>query len=206
MTCQEFWSLMQASPAPGPQADGTPADRLLLDHISGCVSCADLMERQRALRAGLRRMAAEQAGLKAPASVEAALLRQFRAHAGSADTPARAGLGWLGMLTGKTLAAALATAALAAILVSYRAPLSRVLAPSPSEVEDAAYLDSGFVPLPFAGEAPPNGEADVVRVEVSRATLVALGVPMADQATGGTVEAELVLGLGGMPQAVRVIE
>ena len=206
MTCQEFWGRIQESPAPSPQADRTPPDRLLVDHMRGCVSCADLMERQRALRAGLRRMAAEQASLRAPATLEAALLRQYRAHAGHAATPARAGFGWLGILTGRTLAAALATVALAAILVSYRAPLSRVLAPSPSEVEDAAYLDSGFVPLPFAGEAAPNGEADVVRVEVSRSTLVALGVPLADQATGGTVEAELMLGLGGMPQAVRVIE
>src|SRR5262249_15114248 len=100
MTCQEFWSLMQESPAPGPRRDATPAD-LLLDHMRGCISCADLMQRQRALRAGLRRMATEQAGLKAPASVETTLLRQFRAHAGSAHTPVRAGLGWQGMLTGR---------------------------------------------------------------------------------------------------------
>jgi hypothetical protein len=161
------------------------------------------MEAQRALQAGLRRMAAEQADLKAPGRVEAALLRRFRAHA---PTPARAVLPWLGPLAGRTLAAVLATAALAAVLVSYRAPLSRLLRPSPSEVEDAAYPDSGFVPLPYAGGAAPNAEAAVVRVEMPRSTLVALGAPLADQTTAGTVEAELLLGPGGMPQAVRVIE
>lgn len=203
MTCQEFWSRMPELTALDPQADGSPADRLLVQHMRGCASCAALIDRQDALRAGLRRMALEQAGLGAPARLEAALLRQFRAHAGRTQTPA--GMAWLGTLTGKTLAAALATAALAAVLIWYRAPFSRVLPPSPPEIEEAADLDSGFVPLPYAGGAP-NAEAAVVRVEVPRSTLVALGVPMADQATGGTVEAELVLGLGGRPQAVRVIE
>jgi hypothetical protein len=205
MTCQEFWSRMPELTALDPQADGSPADRSLDQHMRGCTSCAALVDRQDPLRAVLRRMALEQAGLRAPARLEAALLAQFRAHAGRSQTPARARLAWLGTLTGKTLAAALATAALAAVLVWYRAPSSRILQPSPSEVEDAAYLESGFVPLPYAGGAP-NAEAAVVRVEVPRSTLVALGVPLADQAAGGTVEAELLLGLGGMPQAVRVVE
>jgi hypothetical protein len=207
MTCQEFWSRLQESPALLREGDGTAADRVFFEHTRGCGSCAGLMARQRALQAGLRRIAAEQAGLGAPARVETALLRQFRVHAGRAHAPAWASLAWLGTLTGRTLAAATATAVLAAVLVSYRVPLSRVLLPpSPSEVEDAASVDSGFVPLPYAGGDAPNAEAAVVRVEMPRSTLVALGVPLADQATSGTVEAELLLGPGGMPQAVRVIE
>jgi hypothetical protein len=138
--------------------------------------------------------------------MEAAVLRQFRAHAGRVQAPARVGFAWWGTLRGRTVAAALATAALAAFLVFYRAPLSGVLPPSPSEVEDAAYLDSGFVALPYAGGAAPNAEGAVVRVEVPSSTLVTLGVPLGDQVTGGTVQAELLLGPGGMPQAVRVIE
>ena len=206
MTCQEFWSRIQESRALLPQADGTPADRLLLEHMRDCTCCSDLMKRQRALQSGLRRIAAEQAGLRAPARVEAALLREFRAYAGRAHAPAREGSAWWGTLRGRTVAAALATAALAAMLVFFSAPLSRILPASPSEVEDAAYLDSGFVPLPYSGGAAPNADGAVVRVEVPSSTLVALGVPLGDQATGGTVEAELLLGPGGMPQAVRVIE
>lgn len=205
MTCQEFWTGTQDLPDL-PLAEGTSGDRLLVEHMQSCVSCAALMERQRALQAGLTRMAAEQAELRAPAHVEAALLRQFRAHSGRGRYRIRAGLAWLGDVRGKTLAAALATAALAALLVSYRAPLLRLLPPSATEVEDASYLDSGFVPLPYAGGTAPNSEAAVVRVEMPRSTLVTLGVPLADQATGETVEAELLLGPGGMPQAVRVIE
>jgi len=206
MTCREFWSRMPELTPLDPHVDGSPADRLLVQHMRGCASCAALIDRQDALRAGLRRMALEQAGLGAPARLEAALLRQFRAHAGRTQTPARAGMAWLGTLTGKTLAAAFVSAALAAVLVWYRAPSARILPPSPSEAEEAADLDSGFLPLPYAGGAAPNAETAVVRVEVPRSTLVALGVPLADQATGGTVEAELVLGLGGRPQAVRVVE
>jgi len=212
MTCQEFWSQLQESPALLREADGTSADRVLFEHMRGCGPCADLVKRQRALQAGLQRIAAEQACLKTPATVEAALLREFRAHAGHAHTPGRTGLLWLGRLTpgtltGRALAAAMVTAALAVVVMSYRAPLSRVLLPpSPAEVEEAAYVDSGFVPLPYAGGAVPNAEAAVVRVEVPSSTLVTLGVPLGDQVTGGTVEAELLLGPGGMPQAVRVIE
>lgn len=207
MTCQEFWSRMQESPALLREVDDTPADRELYEHTRGCGQCADLMARQRALQAGLRRIAAEQVGLRTPARVEAALLRQLRAQAGRDHTPARVGPTWLGTLTGRTLAAAAAMAVLAAVLITYRVAPSRVLLPaSPSEVEETASVDSGFVPLPYAGGAAPNVEAAVVRVEVPRSTLVALGVPLADQATSGTVEAELLLGPGGLPQAIRVIE
>lgn len=207
MTCQEFWSRLQESPAQLRATDGTPADGDLYEHLRGCRPCADLMSRQRALQAGLRRIATEQASLRAPARVEAVLLRQFRVQAGRAQMPARVSLAWLGTITGRSLAAATATAVLAAVLVAYRVPLSHVLLPpSPSEAEEASFLDSGFVPLPYAGGAAPNAEAAVVRVEVPSSTLVALGVPLADQATSGTVEAELLLGPGGMPQAVRIIE
>jgi len=206
MTCQEFWSQVPELSALDPQVDGSPAGRLLLQHMRGCPTCAALMDRQGALRAGLRRMAQEQAGLRAPAPLEAALLRQFHAHAGRSQTSAPTGFAWLGTPTGKTLTAALVSAALAAVLVWYRAPSSRILPLSMPEIEDAADLDSGFVPLPYAGTLAPNPEAAVVRVEVPRSTLVALGVPMSDQATGGTVEAEFVLGLGGLPQAVRIVE
>ena len=206
MTCQQFWSRLRELPGQLPPAEVTPADSLLVEHIETCLSCAGLMERQRALHAALKRMAAEQAELTAPAHVEAALLRQFRTHAGRAQYPGRALLAWLVAFRGRTLGAVLATAVLAAVLISYRGDLLRLLPPSAAELEDAGYLDSGFVPLPYAGGATPNTEAAVVRVEMPRSTLVALGVPLADQATGGTVEADLLLGPGGMPQAVRVIE
>lgn len=205
MTCQEFWSRMRELPGLFPPAECTSADSLLAEHMQACVSCAGLMERQRVLHAGLKCMAAEQTDLRAPAHLEAALLRQFRAHSGRGQQGFRAALAWLAAFRGRTLAAVLATAVLAALLISYRGPLLRLLPTSATEVEDAGYLDSGFVPLPYAGGAAPNTEAAVVRVEMPSSTLVALGVPLADQ-TGGTVEAELLLGPGGMPQAVRVIE
>lgn len=206
MTCQEFWSRMRELPGLLPPTEDTPADSLLVEHLEACLSCAGLIERQRALHAGLKRMAAEQAERRAPAHAEAALLRHFRAHAGRAQYPGRAALAWLVAFRGRTLAAVLASAVLAAVLISYRGHLFRLLPPSATEVEDAGYLDSGFVPLPYAGGATPNTEAAVVRVEMPRSALVALGVPLADPVTGGTVEADLLLGPGGMPQAVRVIE
>jgi hypothetical protein len=197
---------MRELPGLLPPAAGTPVDSSLVEHMEACLSCTGLVERERALHAGLKRMAAEQATLRAPAHLEAALLRHFRAHAGRAQHPGRAALAWLGAFRGRTLAAVVATALLAAVVISYRGPLLSLLPPSATEVEDAGYVDSGFVPLPYAGGAAPNTEAAVVRVEMPSSTLVALGVPLADQASGGTVEAEVLLGPGGMPQAVRVIE
>jgi hypothetical protein len=70
---------------------------------------------------------------------------------------------------------------------------------------DSSDLD-GFVPLPYAASASTTAEPDLVRVEMPRSTLVMLGVPGAAEETTDSVQAEVLLGEGGVPEAVRLVE
>jgi hypothetical protein len=186
-----------------------------LTHASGCASCAALVQRHRRLEAGLKQMATAQAGCSAPPQVEALLIRQFRSQTGQQEvsTP----LPPVPFLTRFRLPALAALGALAAalalLLISRTPHPSRVVAQTTvsqaADFEDYSALDNGFVPLPYfgnSGDIANPAEADVVRVEMPRSTLVTLGVPVNDDSNSGTVEAELLLGEGGVPQAVRVLE
>jgi hypothetical protein len=57
-----------------------------LSHIEECRACAKALEAERALTAGLRRLAAEMQELQAPASLEANLLARFRERAAGVET------------------------------------------------------------------------------------------------------------------------
>src|SRR5579864_9602277 len=72
MTCQEFWSKM-------PELE---TGQQQFDHVRRCASCAALLERQSALSAGLRRMAAQRHTVEAPAYLEAGLRAMFHTPAG----------------------------------------------------------------------------------------------------------------------------
>jgi hypothetical protein len=194
-------------------AQEMPAEALM--HMDGCAGCAALFQRQRRLEADLEQMAAAQAGWSAPPRVEAALLEQFRSQIEQPGSTARVPrIPLLVRFRVPALAAAGAlAAALALILISRTPHPSHMVATSisqASEIDDESALDSGFVPLPYFGNSGDllanAAEADVVRVEMPRSTLVTLGVPVNDDGNSGTVQAELLLGEGGVPQAVRVLE
>jgi hypothetical protein len=169
---------------------------------------------QRRLEACLKEMAAAQSGWSAPPRVEAALVERFRSQTrlqAAAAVPARLPFWMRFRLPGLAVAGGLA-AVLALLLISH-APhswhwVAGTAAPQISEVDDDSALDNGFVLLPYAnsGEIANTAEADVVRVEMPRAALVTLGVPVGDDGNSATVEADLLLGEGGVPQAVRVLE
>jgi hypothetical protein len=210
MTCRKFRSALSAL-----EALELPSDAQL--HVRGCAPCARLLEQERALRSGLRSLSARRAECVAPDRVEVALLREFREQAeasrGAAFAKTRtSSLAFFPLPVGILSAGAL-TAAVAAFLVWSHLPTSRPFGNSPavsvSEADDST-LNGGFIPLPYFGSAgtlsAPAGDPDVVRVEVPRSTLVALGVPVADEGSAEAVQAELLLGPGGMPQAVRVLE
>ena len=153
----------------------------------------------------------------APARVEAILLNQFRLHAETAREKVRAGeqrqVSVFAPLPVGILGAGALAAALAAFLLWNHPPGWRNIpgASAPAvEAEDAANPDSDFIPLPYFGNSGlfsgAAADADVVRVEIPRSTLVALGVAAPEESAPEAVEAELLLGAGGMPQAVRVLE
>jgi hypothetical protein len=46
----------------------------------------------------------------------------------------------------------------------------------------------------------------LIRVEMPRSALIAMGVPLTDGDAAEPVEAELMLGAGGAPEAVRILQ
>ncbi|MBZ5621870.1 MAG: hypothetical protein LAQ69_24565 [Acidobacteriia bacterium] len=210
MNCQEFWNTM-----PELACD---QDRLV--HLRDCLACAQRLERQRRLAAGLRTIAAEWSQVEAPARVEARLIAAFRSHAGlghSGRAMFRPPRVWLPVAT--WLAAAAAVVALAIALVSGRQPKPAhqsvpsgsewAFAQVPGELgtgDDSPYNDADFIPLPNAERISPNEDVNLVRVEVPRSTMIALGYDVSADRASEAVEAEVVLGADGLARAVRFLD
>ena len=200
MTCQEFWDQKpELADEAGP-----------FEHARECPACAGLLERQRALTAGLKRIREDDTSLVAGDAVEARLVAAFRAQmrAASSFSPRR----WLVWVS-----ATAAVLALSVLLIRLRipegAPAPVVGNPQTAAVQGAnemAGLDSDFVPLLYgaAGESDAGGgeEEDLVRVEVPRSALIALGLPMTTEGGPGRVEAVVALGADGMLRGVRVLQ
>jgi hypothetical protein len=149
---------------------------------------------QRTLAARLRQLAAAQKDMAAPPRVESALRAAFRQQAAQ---PALSPRLW-------RWAPALAAVLVLAVFLGWqRRPLSQPVAPL--ETAESMGNDSGFFPLASAEAVPSEDEADLVRVELPRSTLLAWGVPVTEGETGEAVEAEVLLGAGGAPQAVRLL-
>ena len=195
MSCDEFWNAMPDL------VGGTEA----VDHLRECPSCAALAERHRVLAAGLKQMAAEWGRMQAPPAVEARLVEAFRSQAGR--RAAAGSWAW----------AAWAAAAAAVIVISVF--LVRGSVPRPAHTADAegaaasAVLDADgstdFLPLPYGPSgtagASVTEDADLVRVEVPRSALIALGVPVPVEA-GTRVEAVMALDADGMLEGVRILQ
>jgi hypothetical protein len=207
MNCDQFRKRLRESGA-------IEAAAAVVAHMDSCAGCATIFQQQRGLEAGLKQMASGQAGWSAPPRVEAALVERFRSQTRLqpvAVLPARVPFWMRFRLPGLAVTGGLA-AVLALVLIS-RLPHSSPMvagtgASQAAELDDDSALDNGFVLLPYAdfGEIANAAESDVVRVEMPRSALVTLGVPVSDDDNSASVEAELLLGEGGVPQAVRVLE
>ena len=200
MTCHEFWNQM-------PELEAGSED---MEHARQCPACAALLNDQRALAAGLRRMAAERGRLETPSRVEAQLLQEFWVQSGVAPGSA-ARRDWIRWL--RWVPAVAALVALAVFLTRGRPAES----PAPTAVhtlqlasepapDDPAVADSDFIPLPYAADTDVTDDADLVSVEVPQSALVALGLPVAVDGGSGRVRAVVALGQDGVVQAVRLLQ
>jgi hypothetical protein len=199
MTCREFWDRM-------PELERDP---VWLEHEHQCSSCAALLADQRALAAGLRRLARESCQWP-PVAIEAKLLEAFRrqtaARSGSLARP------WATAWRVWAPAAALAIA-LAVYLVGGHQPnatgvrdLTTASVRSESANNDLLALDSDFIAAPYASGAVPAEDTDWVRLEVPGSALIALGLPVAVDAGSGRVEAEIALSANGVVEGVRLLQ
>lgn len=198
MSCSEFWEGM-------PELDENAG---LSEHAQHCPSCAAMLGEQHALRAGLKRLAAETVRRQAPPRVESNLLEAFRRQGGLEPKTAdrRQLVVWL---TWASAAAIVLAAALYLILGRQAArPGSQpnVQMAMQQAAGDAAALDAEFIPTPYADDAAVPEDADWIRVELPRSTLLALGlqVPIADDAD--KVQAVVALNGDGVVQGVRLLQ
>jgi hypothetical protein len=208
MNCQEFWNTM-------PEL-AYEADDGHFEHVRECPACAALLNRQRTLASGLRRLAADWRSVEAPARVESRLTAAFLGQAGlTVSHPATRW--WVPVATWAT--AAVAVLALAMFLArdrhvvpAHRTTSSRVelaAVEPPADLDtlgDSSGTDNDFIPMPNAARIEPNEDLDLVRVEVPRSAMIALGYAVSEDRASEPVEAEVVLGADGLARAVRFFE
>ena len=195
MTCEEFWN-------------GEPH---ALDHLRECAPCAARAERHQLLAAGLSRLGAGMRHLEAPPRVERLLLAGFRGRVELVPPTRPAGWWWA---VGGWAAAIVVTTSLALFVAAGRQPerTERITrhATQLATVEvspDAESLDDGgFIRLPNAEEIAPNEEVNLVRIEVPRSAMIALGYAVSAEQAGEPVEADVMLGADGVARAVRFLE
>jgi hypothetical protein len=228
--CVEFGELLPDLDRPGTR--GHDLSEEILAHAEICAPCSALMMEAESLNFGLRRLAETTEGMVAPARVEAALLNEFRRTKslgsarrfrrdlaalaiaatvllavgmgiyrhplkvkGGTDSPAIAQNATPGA-TSSTSTTAVAEGNTNTVLPSNDA--------SVTETEESEYATS-FVPLPFADDPSETQGGAVVRVDLPRASLVSMGVPVAGLNANGHVVADLMLSEDGTPQAIRLI-
>jgi hypothetical protein len=163
------------------------------------------MCRYRELEAGFRAVAAGFRRVEAPPRVEARLRTAFRRQTGRESlAPSRR---WTPVVS---WAAAFAVMfALAALLVYPRQP-GATRPPVRRTIELAMWQPQadadGFIPLPnAAGVAADEDDGNLVRVEVPRSTMIALGFDVGADRAEELVEADVMLGSNGMARAVRFL-
>ena len=199
MNCQEFWNTM---PELGAPEDGAHA------HLQECAACAARMGRQQELAAGLRAMSAGYRRVEAPSRVESRLRSAFRASAGTAPAPRPA---W--WLTLAWAAACMVLLGLAAVVlrgghpgVPKATPQHGVEMAMTAATEDVDSDYDGFIPLPNAAKLADTEEVNVVRVEVPRSAMIALGLEVSPDRAGELVAADVMLGPDGLARAVRFLD
>jgi hypothetical protein len=160
-------------------------------------------------------VAAEWRWVEAPGRLESRLLAAFRGHAALPAVHS----GWLPALAWASAVAA--TVVLALVLAhTHRMPeharptrihssRTQLAAVQPAETpaeSDSATSENGFIPLPNAANLPPSEELDVVRLEVPRSAMTAVGYPVSPDRASELVEADVMVGFDGLARAVRFVD
>jgi hypothetical protein len=72
--------------------------------------------------------------------------------------------------------------------------------------DDAQSEYEGFITLPNAGRLADNEEVNLVRVEVPRSAMIALGLEVSPERATELVAADVMLGPDGLARAVRFLD
>jgi hypothetical protein len=170
------------------------------------------------LSAASKVLAAEAARFSAPASVEQALIREMtKVHVlrrrrivyGVAGGAIAAGLAFTVWITYRT--------ASPAPVVAIAARVPEVVAPVPAAVESAVVrhhrraaksvsaAQEPFIAIPYTLPLGPYERADVMRMDVPVAALIAVGLPMNMADPAAFARADVLVGQDGRARAIRLV-
>jgi hypothetical protein len=136
--------------------------------------------------------------VSAPARLEARLLRAYRERYGRSAVEAGGVHRWWAAAAAVLLVAG-------ALWIGTRPPSTPLAVANSSLVASVEEEDAAFVPLPNAAGASQDDDVDLVRVELPRSAVTALGMPASDDGDSESVEAEVLVGPDGMARAVRFL-
>lgn len=211
MNCEEFASLGLDATMDAVRQDFDAAR----EHLRTCPHCAALYESWQGLNDGLRELAQATAGGSSPSRVEMRLRQEFRTIHKTDKNRGRAILaGWL-------LAAATLILVGSSMFVWRQQhgvnTAKKSFAPKQAAVETAAngpelggtlIAESDgeqFALIPGAIPALQD-ETSVVRVEMQRGSLGALGLTVNEEHANDLVQVDLLVGADGQPQGYRLPE
>ena len=214
MTCEEFE--LAGLDLEAIQGED-PAHGAAREHLRSCPRCAALHENWQTLRADLHAVGAETQEAEAPARVEMRLRQEFRTrHKTVKARRAAVYAGW-------TLAAAAVVLAAvswvnwrrgngqggtaSAVNSAQNLNITKTTPAGPELGETiVASNDAGeFTLLP--GSFPGMlGDATVVRVQMQRGALGALGLTVNEERAADMIQVDLLVGDDGQPQALRLAE
>jgi len=220
MSCEEFATA-------GLDLGTAGEDGMLLqaarEHLRTCPHCAALQENLLALSEELRALGAETAETAAPSRVEMRLRQEFRTRHKTVKAQRAAAIfgwslaaaaalfcafTWINWRTheGKGVAQRQAPVVQPAGTLGNSSLLAASTTPAGAELGEVlvASNDSGdFTLLPGSMPLAPE-DATVVRVEMQRAALGALGLTVNEEHAGDWIQVDLLVGDDGLPQAVRL--
>jgi len=202
MNCQEFWDHM-------PEIGADTSE--LGQHAAECAACAEQLKLHRALASGLRSVAEQMGSVEAPARVEQGLIAAFRSQ--NRVRTRTASVSWWAPVLSWAGAAAVLVVGAGLLLHSAHTPQPLRARPGTPSIEQAVFdpsassdNDDGFIPLPNAETLDPDEDVNVVRMEVPRSTMMAVGLPVSTDRLSELVEADVVLGQDGMARAIRFVD
>jgi hypothetical protein len=176
-------------------ARGLPLDAAahvsLAAHVESCARCRHVLDSQLRLSAMAGVVASEASRWNAPFRVEQAVLAELR----SVESPRH-----------RRYVYALAGAAIAASLIA--AWIVQRLAPKPQvakTVSAPALVEQPFIAIPYTPPLEPYERADVVRLDLPVAALIAAGVPIEVTDASARAQTDVLVGQDGRARAVRLV-
>ena len=190
----------------------------LTAHLEVCDDCRIAFERQLRLSAASRVLAAEAARFSAPASVEQALLREMtNVHrlgrrrivysvASGAIAAALALTVWMTHQTASRPPGVAITPEMPPVVAPVLAAVEPALVKHRSRAIKATPApQQPFIAIPYTLPLEPYERAEVMRMDVPVAALIAVGLPMNMADPAASARADVLVGQDGRARAIRLV-